>query len=156
MKTQKRIVITYEMLLTLALDTFIFSAIVIFSPILLLSLKLLIFQKAQRRKNSLQNHVAESLFDSKTKERLFSSAGTRLSEEEEEDENGQRFFVLHKPNFRLKKFEKLTKTIDDAYMGKSSRKSLEQMRRREIGELSNRSPPKLKFGSHLFLKSVNE
>ena len=64
--------------------------------------------------------------------------------------------MLHKPNFRLKKFEKLTKTIDDAYMGKSSRKSLEQMRRREIGEPSNRSPPKLKFGSHLFLKSVNE
>ena len=156
MKTQKRIVITYEMLLTLALDTFIFSAIVIFSPILLLPLKLLIFQKAQRRKNSLQNHVAESLFDSKTKKRLFSSAGIRLSEEEEEDENGQRFFVLHKPNFRLKKFEKLTKTIDDAYMGKSSRKSLEQMRRREIGEPSKCSPPKLKLGSHLFLKSVNE
>ena len=109
MKTQKRIVITYEMLLTLALDTFIFSAIVIFSPILLLSLKLIIFQKAQRRKNSLQNHVAESLFDSKTKERLFSSAGTRLSEEEEEDENGQRFFVLHKPNFRLKKIRKTYK-----------------------------------------------
>ena len=156
MKTQKRIVITYEMLLTLALDTFISSAIVIFSPILLLPLKLLIFQKAQRRKNSLQNHVAESLFDSKTKKRLFSSAGIRLSEEEEEDENGQRFFVLHEPNFRLKKFEKLTKTIDDAYMGKSSRKSLEQMRRREIGEPSKCSPPKLKLGSHLFLKSVNE
>ena len=101
MKTQKRIVITYEMLLTLALDTFIFSAIVIFSPILLLSLKLLIFQKAQRRKNSLQNHVAESLFDSKTKKDFLSVLVHEMmsSEEEEKDENSQRFFVLHKPNF---------------------------------------------------------
>ena len=60
------------------------------------------------------------------------------SEGLEEDENGQRFFVLHKPNFKSKKFEKFIKIIDDAYMGKSSRRSLEQMRRREIGEPSNR------------------
>ena len=46
-------------------------------------------------------------------------------EGEEEDENGQRFFVSHKPNFKSKKFEKLIKIIDDAYMGKSSRRSLE-------------------------------
>ena len=78
------------------------------------------------------------------------------SEEKEEDENGQGFFVLQKLNFRSKKFEKLIKTIDDAYMGKSSRRSLEQIKRREIGEPSNRSPPTLKFGSHLFLKKVNE
>ena len=55
-----------------------------------------------------------------------------------------------------KKFEKLIKIIDDTYMGKSSRRSLEQMRTREIGEPSNSSPPALKFGSHLFLKYVNE
>ena len=77
------------------------------------------------------------------------------SEEEEKDENSQRFFVLHKPNFRSK-FKKLIKIIGNAYMGKSSRRSLEQMRRREIGEPSNRSPPTLKFGSHLFLKNANE
>ena len=47
-------------------------------------------------------------------------------------------FVLHKPNFRSKIFEKLVKIIEDAYLGKSSRRSLEQMRRREIGEPSNR------------------
>ena len=41
-------------------------------------------------------------------------------------------------------------------MGKSSRRSLEQIKRREIGEPSNRSPPTSKFSSHLFLKKVNE
>ena len=46
--------------------------------------------------------------------------------------------MLHKPNFRSKIFEKLIKIIEDAYLGKSSRRSLEQMRRREIGEPSNR------------------
>ena len=64
MMTQKRIVTTYDMSLTFALDTFRFSTIMIFSPILLLPLLLLIFQKAPRRKNSLKNHAAESLFDS--------------------------------------------------------------------------------------------
>ena len=54
------------------------------------------------------------------------------SEEKEENENGQGFFVLQKLNFRSKKFEKLIKTIDDAYMGKGSRRSLEQMKRREL------------------------
>ena len=129
MKTQKRIVITYEMLLTLALDTFVFSAIVIFSPILLLSLKLLIFQKAQRRKNSLQNHVAESLFDSKTKKYFLSVLVPEMmsSEEEEENGNGQRFFVLCKPIFSSKKFEKLIKISDHAYKGKSSRRSFQQI-----------------------------
>ena len=39
-------------------------------------------------------------------------------------------------------------------MGKNSRRSLEQMRRHEIGESSNRSPPALKAGSYLFLKNV--
>ena len=39
-------------------------------------------------------------------------------------------------------------------MGKNSRRSLEQMRRDEIGESSNRSPPTLKVGSYLFLKNV--
>ena len=102
--------------------------------------------------------MAESLFDSKTKKDFLSVLVPEmmLSEEEEEDENGQRFFVLHKPNFRSKKFEKLIKIIDDVYRGKSSRRSLEQMRRRKIDEPSNRSPPTLKFGSHLFLKNVNE
>ena len=123
-----------------------------------MSLSLLIFQKDQRRKNSLQNHVAESLFDSKTKKDFLSVLVYEMmsSEEEEKDENSQRFFVLHKPNFRSKKFEKLMKIIGNAYMGKSSRRSLEQMRRREISEPSNRSPPTLKFGSHLFLNDVNE
>ena len=82
--------------------------------------------------------------------RLFVSAGARMmsSEGEEEGENGQRFFVSHKPNFKSKRFEKLIKIIDDAYMGKSSRRSLEQMRRREIGEPSNLLAPTLKFVSH--------
>ena len=55
--------------------------------------------------------------------------------------------MLHKPNFRSKIFEKLIKIIEDAYLGKSSRRSLEQMRRREIGEPSSHSPATLKFGS---------
>ena len=81
---------------------------------------------------------------------------TMSSEEEEEDENGQKCFVLDKPTFRSKNLEKLINIIDDAYLAKSWRRSLEQMRRRETGEPSKRSPPTLKFGSHLFLKNVNE
>ena len=82
--------------------------------------------------------MPESLFDSKIKKDFLSVLVPEMmsSEDEEEDENGQRYFVLHKPNFNSKKFEKLIKIIDDAYMSKSLRRFLEQMRRREIGEPS--------------------
>ena len=69
------------------------------------------------------------------------------SNEEKEDKNEQRVFVLHILNFRLKNFENLIKTIDDVYMDKSSTRSFEQMRRRKTGEPSNRSLATLKFGS---------
>ena len=41
------------------------------------------------------------------------------SEEEEEDENGQKCFVLDKPTFRSKNLEKLIKIIHDEYLVKS-------------------------------------
>ena len=69
------------------------------------------------------------------------------SNEEKEDENEQRVFLLHIFNFRSKNFENLIKTIDDVYMDKSSTRSFEQMRRRKNGEPSNRSLATLKFGS---------
>ena len=66
--------------------------------------------------------MSESLFDSKTKKGFLSVLVPEMmsSEEEEEDENGQRFFMLHKPNFRSEKFENIMKIIRIyAYMGKN-------------------------------------
>ena len=71
------------------------------------------FSESSEKKKSLQNHVPESLFDSKTKKDFLSVLVPEMmsSEEEEEDGNGQRFFVLHKPNFRSEKLENIMKII---------------------------------------------
>ena len=71
------------------------------------------FSESSEKIKSLQNHVPESLFDSKTKKDFLSVLVPEMmsSEEEEEDGNGQRFFVLHKPNFRSEKLEKIMKII---------------------------------------------
>ena len=47
------------------------------------------------------------------------------SEEQEEDENGHRFLCVPQVYFRSKNLENLIKIIDDTYVGKSSRRSLE-------------------------------
>ena len=74
------------------------------------------------------------------------------SEGEQEDENQQRYFLVHKPTFSTKKFERLIKIIDDSYLANCSEKSKDQMIRREVGAPIFRSPPSLKFGSDIFIK----
>ena len=65
------------------------------------------------------------------------------SEDEHEDENGCRYFMVHKPKFRTKKFQKLLEIIDDAYSKNCSQRSESQLIRREIGAPSKRTPPKV-------------
>ena len=65
------------------------------------------------------------------------------SEDKQEDENGDRYFVIRKPKFRTRKFEKLLKKIHDAYKGNCSQRAKDQTVRREIGEESERRKPKL-------------
>ena len=76
------------------------------------------------------------------------------SEDEHEDENGSRYFMVHQSKFRTKKFRKLLKIIDDAYSKNSSQRSKDQLIRREIGAPSKRPPPKvLPYGlGELFLE----
>ena len=65
------------------------------------------------------------------------------TEDEQEDENRSRYFVIHKPKFQTWKFKKLLKTIDDAYNGNCSQHSKDQTVRREIVDESKRRKPKL-------------
>ena len=65
------------------------------------------------------------------------------SEDKQEDENGDQYFVIRKPKFRTRKFEKLLKTIDDAQKGNYSQCTKDQTVRRKIGEESERRKPKL-------------
>ena len=57
-----------------------------------------------------------------------------LLEAEQEHENGSRYFVIRKPKFQTRKFEKLLKTTDEAYNANCSRRAKDQTVRREIGE----------------------
>ena len=65
------------------------------------------------------------------------------SEDKQEDENGDQYFVIRKPKFRTRKFEKLLKTIDDPYKGNCSQLAKDQTVGREIVEESERRKPKL-------------
>lgn len=53
--------------------------------------------------------------EDKTKYQRALAPETMLSENEHEDENGYRYFMVHQPEFRTKKFRKLLKINDDAY-----------------------------------------
>ena len=64
-----------------------------------------------------------------------------LSEDEQEDENGQRYFLVRKPTFRIKKFEKLIKIIDNSCLANSSKRSKDEMIREEVGARIVWSPP---------------
>ena len=74
------------------------------------------------------------------------------SKDEQEYENGQRYFLVHKPTFRKKMFEKFMRIIDDSYLENWSKRSKNQMIRREAGSPSVWSPPSLKFVSDVFMK----
>ena len=65
------------------------------------------------------------------------------TKDEQEDENGSRYFVIRKPKFQTRKFEKLLKTTDDAYNGNCSQHAKDQTVRREIVNESKRRKPKL-------------
>ena len=74
------------------------------------------------------------------------------SKDEQDYENGQRYFLVHKPTFRIKMFEKLIRIIDDSYLENWSKRSKNQMIRREVGSPIVRSPPSLNFVSDIFMK----
>ena len=75
------------------------------------------------------------------------------SEEEKEDENGERYFERKIPSFRDKKFQKLVDVIDKTYIKNSLKLSKEQMVKRENGTPSKRRAPRsLDFGYELFVK----
>ena len=74
------------------------------------------------------------------------------SEEELDDENGDRYFMVHKPTWRTKAFQKLIDRVDKSHLENCSKRAKEQMAPRKIGASSKRSPPKeLKFGMNLFV-----
>jgi len=75
------------------------------------------------------------------------------SKDEAENDNGQRFFVVHKPRFRTARYEKLLRIVDSAYTKSCSKRSKDQMIERKLGEPSNRTPPTdLKYGQEIFIQ----
>ena len=74
------------------------------------------------------------------------------SEDECENENGQRYFLVRPPKSRTKRFLKLLKVVDEAYINNCSKRSRDQMIERKMGEPSERTKPKsLKFGYDIFV-----
>ena len=65
------------------------------------------------------------------------------SKDEQEDENGNQYFLVYKPTFMTKKFEKLANYF---------KTSKDQMFRREFCGSIFWSPLSLKFGSDIFIK----
>ena len=77
------------------------------------------------------------------------------SEEEKEDENGERYFEQKTPSFWDKNFQKLVDVIDKTYIKNSLKRSKEQIVKRENGTLSKRRAPRsLDFGYELFVKKT--
>lgn len=76
------------------------------------------------------------------------------SEDEQEDDEGNRYFVIHKPEFRSKRFENLLTIIDNAYTLNRSKRATEQMIPRKVGAASKRTAPKTLEGGleKLFVK----
>ena len=111
-------------------------------------------QKAQRRRRSL-GKVSDDVI-SKEKKVNFAKAmipDMMSSEEEKEDENGERYFERKIPSFRDKEFQKLVDVIDKTYIKNSSKRSKGQMVKRENGTPSKRRAPRLlDFGYELFVK----
>ena len=72
------------------------------------------------------------------------------SEEEKEDENGERYFAWKIPSFRDRKFQKLVDVIDKTYVKNSLKRSKEQMVKKENG-----AHPKEGQQDHLTLAMSN-
>ena len=111
-------------------------------------------QKAQRRRRALQE-VSDDVI-SKEKKVNFAKAlipDMMSSEEEKEDENGERYFQRKIPSFCDKKFQKLVDVIDKTYIKNSSKPSKEQIVKIENGTPSKRRAPRsLDLGYELFVK----
>ena len=102
-------------------------------------------QKAKRRCKALTKYVSSTLLSEESKKHFTSALILDMmsSEDKQEDENGDQYFVIRKPKFRTRKFEKLLKTIDDPYKGNCSQLAKDQTVGREIVEESERRKPKL-------------
>ena len=61
--------------------------------------------------------MPKDIIDEEDKTKYLSALTPELmsSEDEHKDENGCRYFMVHQPEFRTKKFRKLLKIVDDAY-----------------------------------------
>ena len=102
-----------------------------------------LFLNHRKQKDGV-NYVS-STFLSEESKKHFNSAlipDMMSSEDKQEDENGSRYFVIRKPKFQTRKFEKLLKTIDDAYKANCSQRAKDQTVWRETGEESGSSKPK--------------
>lgn len=63
------------------------------------------------------------------------------SEEEEVDENNKRCYIVRKPEWRHKRFQKLVTKIDEEYQKSSSKRAKQQTIERKEGSPSRRSFP---------------
>ena len=103
-----------------------------------------LFLNHRKQKDGV-NYVSSTFLSGESK-KPFNSAlipDMMSSEDKQEEENGSQYFVIRKPKFRTRKFEKLLKTTDDAYKVNCSQRAKDQTVWREIGEESGRSKPKL-------------
>ena len=93
----------------------------------------------------LTKYVSSTLLSEESKKHFTSAVIPDMmsSEDEQEDENREQYFVIRKPKFRTRKFEKLLKTIDDAYQANCSQRCKDQTVQRENGKESKRRKPKL-------------
>ena len=100
--------------------------------------------------------MPKDIIDEESKTKYLSALTPEMvsSEDEHEDENGSRYFMVHQLKSWTKKFRKLLKITDDAYSKNCSHRSKEQLIRREIGAPTKRPPPKgLPYGlGELFLE----
>jgi len=100
--------------------------------------------KSHRRIKAFDKFVSTPNFTKEVKEMYKPALCPEMmsSEDEQEDDEGHRFFLVHKPNFRHRRFLKLLQIIDKAYDENCSKRSKEQTIVRRVGPNSNRSPPK--------------
>ena len=64
------------------------------------------------------------------------------SEEEGEDEEGSRIFIVHRPSYRHRRVNTAYQKMDTEYFAHRSKKSKNQMVKRVEGALSIKKPPK--------------
>lgn len=64
------------------------------------------------------------------------------SEEEATDEDGTRFFIIHRPSYRAEKITNSFESLDVEHFARLNKRSLNQTAKRKIGPDSLKSPPK--------------